>query len=339
MRHRLAGALGVQPARVNVRATTTDRLASPARRGPCRAGSRAPRARVKLYSQAERPELLERRAELGDTWTSSWTTTPLRPAAGIASTRSYPDSSSGCVDDDDRLIAESNAVAIPFGPGELPDARLGCGARVAFAGETRESGLRDRDHDRSRPARPAAQQGDARRDAKGSQRPRPRGSRGTCRPSLKHTIRWPRSSVISSGAARTAALDPWLRVHEDAGAKLIRVAPESMRISGSRAEWEDWTKLGLPGHGTMLCRVRSSRSRSTASGTRASTSSPTSGCTTGLGRQATSSPAVDEAVPERRRRLRIERSSRCGLRGDLPQQPRPPLTERAFERRLLAGGS
>jgi hypothetical protein len=38
--------------------------------------------------------------------------------------------------------------------------------------------------------------------------------------------------------------DPWLRVHVRAGGRIVRVAPASMVISGSLAEWRDWT--GLP---------------------------------------------------------------------------------------------
>jgi GNAT superfamily N-acetyltransferase len=38
--------------------------------------------------------------------------------------------------------------------------------------------------------------------------------------------------------------DPWLRVHVKAGGKIVQVAPRSMVIAGSLAEWRDWT--GLP---------------------------------------------------------------------------------------------
>jgi GNAT superfamily N-acetyltransferase len=38
--------------------------------------------------------------------------------------------------------------------------------------------------------------------------------------------------------------DPWLRVHVRAGGVVERVAPASMTISGSLAEWREWT--GLP---------------------------------------------------------------------------------------------
>ena len=37
--------------------------------------------------------------------------------------------------------------------------------------------------------------------------------------------------------------DPWLRVHERLGASVLAVAPESMKISGTRTEWETWTGL------------------------------------------------------------------------------------------------
>lgn len=39
-------------------------------------------------------------------------------------------------------------------------------------------------------------------------------------------------------------MDPWIRVHLRVGGRLIRGAPESMRIEGTVAEWRDWT--GLP---------------------------------------------------------------------------------------------
>jgi GNAT superfamily N-acetyltransferase len=38
--------------------------------------------------------------------------------------------------------------------------------------------------------------------------------------------------------------DPWLRVHVRAGGEIVRVCPRSMVVSGSLAEWREWT--GLP---------------------------------------------------------------------------------------------
>jgi hypothetical protein len=44
-------------------------------------------------------------------------------------------------------------------------------------------------------------------------------------------------------------LDPWLRVHERAGATILRPEPESLRITGSRAEWEEWVGMQFPEDG------------------------------------------------------------------------------------------
>jgi GNAT superfamily N-acetyltransferase len=38
-----------------------------------------------------------------------------------------------------------------------------------------------------------------------------------------------------------APFDPWLRAHRRAGARIVRVAPRSMFVSGTVAQWEDWT--------------------------------------------------------------------------------------------------
>ncbi|TDD99084.1 N-acetyltransferase [Jiangella asiatica] len=38
--------------------------------------------------------------------------------------------------------------------------------------------------------------------------------------------------------------DPWLRVHARAGAEIVKVAPRSMVITGTLADWRSWT--GLP---------------------------------------------------------------------------------------------
>lgn len=38
--------------------------------------------------------------------------------------------------------------------------------------------------------------------------------------------------------------DPWLRVHVRAGGEIVKVAPRSMTIAGTLAEWREWT--GLP---------------------------------------------------------------------------------------------
>jgi GNAT superfamily N-acetyltransferase len=49
-----------------------------------------------------------------------------------------------------------------------------------------------------------------------------------------------------------ALFDPWLRVHEQAGAELVGVAPRSMYVAGTAAEWERWTGMTLPETGSYV---------------------------------------------------------------------------------------
>lgn len=46
--------------------------------------------------------------------------------------------------------------------------------------------------------------------------------------------------------------DAWLRTHQRLGAVIAKVAPRSMRIEGTVAEWEDWTGLRFPGSGQHI---------------------------------------------------------------------------------------
>jgi hypothetical protein len=41
-------------------------------------------------------------------------------------------------------------------------------------------------------------------------------------------------------------LDPWIRIHERLGGRILRPAPRSVRITGTVAEWEEWTELAFP---------------------------------------------------------------------------------------------
>jgi hypothetical protein len=91
---------------------------------------------MRLYSQVERPELLDRRDELGDTWHEFMLHDAVANKVWNRQYEEYPDLQLWLVDDDDRLLAESNAVAIPFGPDELPDAGWDAALERAFEGAT-----------------------------------------------------------------------------------------------------------------------------------------------------------------------------------------------------------
>ena len=46
--------------------------------------------------------------------------------------------------------------------------------------------------------------------------------------------------------------DPWLRLHERVGGKIVTPAPESMTIDAPVAEWEEWTGVAMPEDGAYV---------------------------------------------------------------------------------------
>ena len=49
-----------------------------------------------------------------------------------------------------------------------------------------------------------------------------------------------------------AALDPWIRTHLRMGATIIAAAPASQTLTGTVAEWEEWSGLALPSSGDYV---------------------------------------------------------------------------------------
>jgi GNAT superfamily N-acetyltransferase len=43
--------------------------------------------------------------------------------------------------------------------------------------------------------------------------------------------------------------DPWMRVHERLGATVLKPEPQSLRITGTVADWEEWTGISFPESG------------------------------------------------------------------------------------------
>ncbi|WP_110181013.1 N-acetyltransferase [Nocardioides solisilvae] len=64
------------------------------------------------------------------------------------------------------------------------------------------------------------------------------------RPNGKQDAAEPMSSYAFRTRDDGLPVDPWLRVHVRAGGRIDRVAPRSMTIPGTLAEWRAWT--GLP---------------------------------------------------------------------------------------------
>lgn len=73
------------------------------------------------------------------------------------------------------------------------------------------------------------------------------------RPNQKHQFPLiPMQEYITWRRSDGLLYDAWLRVHERAGGEIIRVASESMRIPGTKADWETWTGLDFPATGDYI---------------------------------------------------------------------------------------
>jgi len=73
------------------------------------------------------------------------------------------------------------------------------------------------------------------------------------RPNLKHRYPLvPMERYITWRRPDGTHLDPWLRTHERVGAPIVKVAPESMRVPGTVAEWEEWAGMAFPETGSYV---------------------------------------------------------------------------------------
>jgi GNAT superfamily N-acetyltransferase len=75
------------------------------------------------------------------------------------------------------------------------------------------------------------------------------------RPSLKHRYPLtPMERYLDWRRPDGTHLDPWLRTHERLGAEIVKVAPRSMRVPGTIAEWEDWAEMTELDRGSVQIR-------------------------------------------------------------------------------------
>jgi hypothetical protein len=46
--------------------------------------------------------------------------------------------------------------------------------------------------------------------------------------------------------------DPWIRVHANEGAEIVKICPKSFLVTGTVDEWEDWTAMEFPESGSYV---------------------------------------------------------------------------------------
>ena len=73
------------------------------------------------------------------------------------------------------------------------------------------------------------------------------------RPTLKH--RYPQFSMrdyMTWTRQDGLSIDPWIRTHQRMGATILAPAPNSMVVSGTVAEWEQWADMAFPASGSYV---------------------------------------------------------------------------------------
>ncbi|MEU1825072.1 N-acetyltransferase [Streptomyces abikoensis] len=209
---------------------------------------------ITITTLAERPALIPRIYEIDDTWPYF---TAHEPVVGALLGRVPEDFPDYCVvatdaTDGDRVVARG--LSVPFnasldGREETPD--QGWDRVLVWASDDRLRGVApttasaleitvDREHlGRGLSSRMLT----AMREAVGRQ-----GHDvllAPVRPTAKHLEpRVPMADYVLRRRDDGLPADPWLRVHVRAGGVIEKVAPASMTVSGSLAEWRRWT--GLP---------------------------------------------------------------------------------------------
>ena len=73
------------------------------------------------------------------------------------------------------------------------------------------------------------------------------------RPAMKHLEPFvPMAEYTARTGADRLPADPWLRVHVRAGGRIEKVAPTSMVVPGTIAEWRRWTGMEFAASGQIV---------------------------------------------------------------------------------------
>ncbi len=207
---------------------------------------------VTIHRLSERPDLIDRVYEVDSTWPEFMGADPVMNAFFGQVAGTFPHLCAVATDASGAVAATGRALAFALdlpGRGALPDGGLDWVTIWAFSDqlaghapdiasaveilvgqEYRGSGLSHR---------MLAALRDAARDAGLTRLVAP------VRPNGKHRYpNLPMAKYITMVREDGLPADPWLRVHVRAGGKIRQVAAASMVMTGSLAQWREWT--GLP---------------------------------------------------------------------------------------------
>ena len=214
---------------------------------------------MRYLTLAERPDLESAMWNMGNDWPEFMRHDPLGQIFFARLPEVFPDFQQLLVDEDDRVLGKVNAIPFPWdgtdedlpggGWGEVMASgfraqRLGIRATAVSLLEARLvpellAGGRSREMLETMAARVV---GAGMRDLF-----------GPVRPTQKHQEpQRPMSDYALATREDGLPVDPWLRVHARMGARLVAVAPTSMTIPGTLAQWRDWTGMTFDRSGDVV---------------------------------------------------------------------------------------
>lgn len=202
---------------------------------------------LEYCSLAERPDLVQAMWDLPGGWATFMLQDPVSETRYERMTQLYPELTLLALSGDE-LVARLHAVPIPWtGPDELPsrgwDWALETGVDSPPSDRSALSLIEARVAPRHRGRGLAISLLEAARE-----RFRRLGTRdlvGPVRPTGKaNQLRMPMAQYAALTRADGLPVDPWLRTHVRVGGRILHVAPLSMVIPGTLAQWREWT--GLP---------------------------------------------------------------------------------------------
>ncbi|MCL5999236.1 MAG: GNAT family N-acetyltransferase [Chloroflexi bacterium] len=215
---------------------------------------------MNLYTYDQRPDLIKQvRAFIPKSWPEFMLHDPIAGRLWDRMEGAFPQFQFVLCEDGDRVVAMGNSV--PFVWDGTPESLPERGWDAVF-----EQCLHDHDEGRTPNALSALQAVVAPgNQGKGLSRHLLQGMRqialrhglshfvAPVRPTLKSTYPLtPMERYVTWAQPDGAPFDPWMRTHWRLGAHIVRVAPQSMTISGPVADWEAWTGMHFPESGRYI---------------------------------------------------------------------------------------
>lgn len=217
-------------------------------------------SKLNVYTHAERPEFIQQRKNTSGAWAPFMYEDPVANQYWDYLYEYFPDYQLWITNEADELVAEGNTIPFAWDMANepLPDDGWDRILEVGMTGYSQ--GIKPNMLSALAATIAPAAQGSGissviiKNMKKAAIRHGLSGLVAPVRPSQKHLYPLtPIERYITWKHTDGEALfDAWLRTHWRLGARIVKVAPQSMTIPGTIAQWESWTGLRFPESGTYV---------------------------------------------------------------------------------------